>query len=102
MAPLCPSAYKNLYMRCHVKCGPFTGDGLTKYILTDAKYVRDAKFGRINRFEIKNETEDQSQSIPKSIGTLTVLRCIFGPNIEILTSISGDLRRRQTHKLKMG
>ena len=27
-----------------------------------------------NRFEIKNETEDQSQSIPKSTGTLTVAR----------------------------
>ena len=38
-----------------------------------------------NRFEVKNETEDQDQSIPKSIGTLTVLRCIFGPNLESLT-----------------
>ena len=42
-------------------------------------------------FEIKNETEDQGQSITKSIGTLTVLRCISGPNLEILTSIGGDL-----------
>ena len=30
-----------------------------------------------HRFEIKNETEDQGQSIPKLIGTLVVLRCIF-------------------------
>ena len=30
-----------------------------------------------HRFEIKNETEDQGQSIPKSIGTITVLICIF-------------------------
>ena len=27
----------------------------------------------------------------KSLGTLTVLRCIFGPNLVILTSIGGDL-----------
>ena len=46
-------------------------------------------------FEIKNETEHQGQSSPKSIGTLTVLRCIFGPNLEILTSIGGDFSHRQ-------
>ena len=40
---------------------------------------------KYNRFEVKNENEDQDQSIPKSIGTLTVLRCIFGPNLESLT-----------------
>ena len=44
-----------------------------------------------NWFEIKNKTEDRGQSIPKSIGTLTVLRCIFGQNSEILTLSSGDL-----------
>ena len=49
-----------------------------------------------------NKTEDRGQSILKSIGTLRVLRCIFGPNLEILTSISGDLPRGQTHTLKMG
>ena len=27
---------------------------------------------------------------PKTIGTLTVLGCIIGPNLEILTSIGGD------------
>ena len=91
-------------MQYHVERGAFTGDGLTKYIPTDAKLTRYAKFGRTNRFEVKNETEDQGQSIPKSIGTLTVLRCIFGPNmeVEVLTSIGGDLWRGQTHKLQMG
>ena len=54
-----------------------------------------------NRFEIKNETEDHGQSIPKWKGILIVLRCIFGPNLEILTAISGDLLQGQTHKLKM-
>ena len=51
---------------------------------------------------MKNETEDQGQSSPKSIETLTVHRCIFGPNLEILTSIGGDLSHGQTHVLKMG
>ena len=54
-----------------------------------------------NRFEIENETEDEAQSIPKSIGTLTLLRCIFRPNLEILTTIWGDLWRGQNHKLKL-
>ena len=42
-------------------------------------------FVEYNRFEVKNETEDQDQSIPKSIGTLPMLWCIFGPNLESLT-----------------
>ena len=55
-----------------------------------------------NRFEVKNETEDQDQSISKSIGTLTVLWCIFGPNLESLTLFGFDLSPGQTHKPKMG
>ena len=55
-----------------------------------------------NRFEIKHETEDQGQSIPKSTGTLSVLKCIFGLNLEILTSTVADLSCGQTHKLKKG
>ena len=46
-------------------------------------------------FEIKNETEHQGQSSPKSIGNLTVLRCIFGQHLVILTSIGGDLSHGQ-------
>ena len=48
---------------------------------------------KYNWFEIENKTEDRGQSIPKFIGTLTVLRCIFGQNLEILTLISSDLTR---------
>ena len=48
-----------------------------------------------NRFEIKNETEDQGQSSPKSIGTLKVPRCISGPILENLTSIGGDFSSGQ-------
>ena len=36
-------------------------------------------------FEIKNEIEGQCQSHPKLTGILIVLRCIFGPNLEILS-----------------
>ena len=32
-----------------MECGTFTGDGLTKYIQTDAKWIRDAKVGRKER-----------------------------------------------------
>ena len=97
----CPRAWESIYMRCHVKCGAFIGNGLTKYIQTDANELEMQSLVENNRFEIDNETEDDVQSIPKSIGTLTVLRCIFGPNLEILTTIRGYLWHGQTHKLKL-
>ena len=40
-------------------------------------------------FEIKNWIEDQFQSSPKLVGIWTVLRCIFVPNLEIVTLIGG-------------
>ena len=60
-------------MRSDVGCGTLSGDGLTKCIQNNA---HDAKFEKRNWFEIKNKTEDRGQSVPKSIGTLTVLGCI--------------------------
>ena len=42
-------------------------------------------------FEIENWIEDQFQSSPKLVGIWTVLRCIFVPNLEIVTSIRGKL-----------
>ena len=42
-------------------------------------------------FDIKNWIEDQFQSSPKLVGIWTVLRSIFVPNLEIVTSIGGDL-----------
>ena len=47
-------------------------------------------FGRKTGFKIENEFEDQDQSIPKFTGILTELRCIFGQNLEILTSTGGE------------
>ena len=41
-------------------------------------------------FEIKNWIEDQFQSSPNLVGIWTVLRCIFVPNLEIVTSIGGE------------
>ena len=35
--------------------------------------------------QVKFDIEDQGQSTPKTIGFLTVLRCISGPNLVILT-----------------
>ena len=84
-----------IYVRCHVECAALTGNGLIKYIQTDANEWWDENFGKINRFEIKNKTERRNQSSPKSTRTLTVLRCIFGQNLEILTSIGGDLSHGQ-------
>ena len=46
-------------------------------------------------FEIKKLIEDQSQSRPKLVGIWTVLRCIFVPNLEIVTSIGGELWHRE-------
>ena len=48
------------------------------------------EFGKKTGFKIENEFEDQDQSIPKFTGILTELRCIFGQNLEILTSTGGE------------
>ena len=48
------------------------------------------KFGRKTGFKIENEFEDHDQSFPKFTGILTELRCIFGQNLEILTSTGGE------------
>ena len=42
-------------------------------------------------FEIKNWIEYQFQSSPKLAGVWTVLRCIYVPNLEVATSIGGEL-----------
>ena len=83
-------------MQSHVGWGTLTGDGITKYTQKDTNEY-ETQFGRKKKtgFEIKSQTEGQCQSNPKSIGILTVLSCICGPNLEILTPIGGDLSHRQ-------
>ena len=51
----------------------------------NARVEKFASLEKSNWFEIDNKTEDQGRSIQKSIRTLTVLRIIFVPNLEILT-----------------
>ena len=46
-------------------------------------------------FEIKNWIEDQFQSSPKLVDIWTVLRYIFVTNLEIVTSIGGELWHEQ-------
>ena len=48
------------------------------------------KFGRKIGFKIENESEDQNQSSPKLIGILTVLRCMFGPNLVIIVWMADE------------
>ena len=49
-------------------------------------------------FAIKIWIEDQFQSSPKLVGIWTVQRCIFVPNLEIVTSIGGELWHAQAQK----
>ena len=48
------------------------------------------KFGWKIGFKIENESEDHNQSSPKLVGILTVLRCIFGPNLVILAWMADE------------
>ena len=51
-------------------------------------YIKTSNY---SGFEIKNWIEDQFQSSPKLVGIWKVLRCIFVSNLEIVTSIGGEL-----------
>ena len=85
MAVSCPCPQESVYMWSHVACGTLTGDGLNKYIQNDEKETHSLVEN--NRFEIKCQTEDQGISIPKSIGTLTKLRCSKWGKCLLLSSI---------------
>ena len=69
-------------------------DGLTniyKRRVSLNMYKKGAnKFGRKIGFKIENESEDQNQSSQKLVGILTVLRCIFGPNLVILAWMADE------------
>ena len=89
----CLRAYKNRYM-----CSPMWNvqHSLVMVSLNIYKPTQmNNEMQILSKKQVWYETEHHGQSRPKSIGTLTVLRCIFGQNLEILTSIGGDLSRRQ-------
>ena len=46
-------------------------------------------------FEVKFDLEGQGQLPPKTIGTLTKVFCIFGPNLAILAWTGSKLSRGQ-------
>ena len=48
------------------------------------------KFGRKIGFKVESESEDHNQSSPKLVGILTMLRCIFGPNLVILAWMADE------------
>ena len=49
------------------------------------------QFGRKLGFKIVKEIEDHSQSSLKLTRILKVMWCIMSPNLEIITSVNGDL-----------
>ena len=51
----------------------------------DKLWCQQALIGINLDFQVKFDLEDQSQSIPKTLGILIVLTCISGPNLVILT-----------------
>ena len=60
------------------------------------KYTQKSERGRKIGFEIKKETGGQCQWNIKLIGSLTVLRYIFSPNVESLTWTGGEETHGQT------
>ena len=47
-------------------------------------------------FDLKFDLEGQGRLPPKTIGTLTEVFCIFGPNLVILAWMGDELSRGQT------
>ena len=74
-------------------------DGLTQVYTTKTTQITFFSGWCKIGFEIKNETEGQCQSSPKLTGILTVLRCILGPNLEILSWIGGEWWQEQAQNM---
>ena len=54
-----------------------------------------AQNGVNSYFKVKFDLEGQCQLAPKTIGTLTKVFCIFGPNLAILAWTGPELSRGQ-------
>ena len=61
----------------------------------DELWSGQAQIGVNSDFEVKFDLEGQGQLPPKTIGTLTKVFCIFGPNLAILAWTGPKLSRGQ-------
>ena len=62
----------------------------------DELWCRQAQNGISFDFDLKFDLEGQGWLAPKTIGTLTKVFCIFGPNLVILAWTGDELSRGQT------
>ena len=56
---------------------------------------KEAQNGVHLEFQVKYDLEGQDRSLHKTIGTLTIIFCIFGPNLVILARVGPELSREQ-------
>ena len=94
-------------LRCHAQSTPKTTGILTKVLSTSGPNLvalawtgdelsrRQAQNGVNFDFEVKFDLEGQGQSPPKTIGILTKVFYIYGPNLVILAETGHELSRGQ-------
>ena len=94
-------------LRCHAQSTPKTTGILTKVFSTSGPNLvalawtgdelsrRQAQNGVNFDFEVKFDLEGQGQSPPKTIGILTKVFYIYGPNLVILAETGHELSRGQ-------
>ena len=97
-----------LNLTCHAQSTPKTVGILTKVFCTsgpnfmvltwtgDELLLGQAQNGVNFDFEVKFHLEGQGQSPPKTIGILTKVFYIYGPNLVILAETGPELSRGQT------
>ena len=95
------------YLTCQAQSTPKTTGILTKVFSTSAPNLvalawtgdelsrRQAQNGVNFDFEVKFDLEGQGQSPPKTIGILTKVFYIYGPNLVILAETGHELSRGQ-------
>ena len=96
-------------LTCHAQSPPKTTGILTKVFSTsgpnlvalawtgDELSCGEAQNGVNFDFEVKFDLEGQDQSPPKTIGILTKVFYIYGPNLVILADTGHELSRGQAH-----
>ena len=96
-------------LTCHAQSSPKTTGILTKIFCTSGPNLvalawtgdelsRGQAQNRVNfDFEVKFDLEGHGQSPPKTIGILTKVFYIYGPNLVILADTGHELSRGQAH-----